>query len=101
MHRAHCASAGISSARWVIGSGRAEHLAEAWCVHPRPFNAIFFRDPPTSTPCEERIRGRFSLSLDCEISHLEISPLIGHDDCVNPRCKAEVLISAPIPVETP
>ena len=23
-----CASAGISSARWVIGSGRAEHLAE-------------------------------------------------------------------------
>src|SRR5439155_19579521 len=44
--RVHCASAGISSARWVIGSGRAEHLAEAWCVHPRPFNAIFFRDPP-------------------------------------------------------
>src|SRR5437870_13839804 len=46
VHRVHCASAGISSARWVIGSGRAEHLAEAWCVHPRPFNAIFFRDPP-------------------------------------------------------
>src|SRR5712692_2865269 len=28
VHRVHRASAGISSSRWVIGSGRAEQLAE-------------------------------------------------------------------------
>src|SRR5207247_9904915 len=30
-------------ARWVRGSGQAEHLAEAWCVHPRPFNGLLAR----------------------------------------------------------
>ena len=41
---------------------------------------------------------RFSLALDCEVNHLEISPLIGHSDRVPSRCKSDVMIFAPIPL---
>ena len=36
--------------RWGIISGRAELVAEASSVHPRHFNAIFYRPPPPSAP---------------------------------------------------
>jgi hypothetical protein len=36
--------------RWAIGSGRAELVAEASSVHPRPFNGVFYSRPPGPAP---------------------------------------------------
>src|SRR5439155_26515431 len=80
VRRVHCASAGLSSARWVIGSGRAEHLAspKLGAYTPAPSTRSSFATLSTSlTPCRgQRTECRYAQTKFTEGQSKSLEPAV-------------------------